>query len=227
MFITAKIANTLLKRHLKGTTPLTVEEDQQSNFFKTLETYSKQHQTLQSWKIDSNQNNIHENYQEGLRFTYNYGDAYYNEETVKLKFRDQQLSISFDYRSHAYIYQLEQFYSLLEGLKQAIDTEVGEKLKKKKIKALKYQAINGKIKTLAKAEKFDYYLQEYQTKIKLHVRLDQRILEVDIHNHKFQTVLQELQNFIRSFRSLHQSGISFRFKTVKSQRHRWVRHEEL
>lgn len=228
MLITTKTANALLKKYLTGSTPITVNEDQQAVFFKTLKTAIKQHQTLQEWKVSSNHYNYRQHKVRRLSLSYTYESTYNDSETFDLEFRDQQLFISLNYQASACVYQLEQLYVLLEHLKQEIDRHFGEQLKKRKIKELKYQAISGKIKALAKTEEFDYYLQEYKTKIKLYVRMDHKVLEVDIQNNKFQAVLQELQAFIRSFRCLHQSGISFRFKsTSSSHRYNWIRHEEL
>lgn len=223
MIITPKKANSLLEKYLTGTTPLTCKDELQDDFFERVRAEIKQHPQAQAWQESSTR--YYHKKEAFLGLYYNCGDR--DSEEINLEFKDQQLSIVLGYHVHHFVYSLDQLYPLLENLKKAIDQRFGEQLKKQKIKRLKYQAIHGKIKELAKAEEFDYHLKEYQTKIKLSILLDAKVLEVDIHNNKFQTVLQDLQAFIRSVRELHQSGISFRFKTTQSHHHGWIRHQEL
>lgn len=231
MLITANTLKKLFRSHFSQGSALKADnESQQKQLLDTIKKGIESSAELAVWKDETesySRYHYHDEKEAVLRLAYQY-DSRSRSEEVRLEFKKDLLILFVDYyRSHE-VPSIEALYALLADLKKATDEQYAKDLKKSKIKQLKHQAINAKVKALAKAEKFDYYLEEYKTKVKIMVLMNSKILEVDVPYGKFQGVLQELQEFIRSFRKLQESGIGFRFKAVQSYRsYNWVRHEEL
>ncbi|OAD23735.1 hypothetical protein THIOM_000423 [Candidatus Thiomargarita nelsonii] len=151
-----------------------------------------------------------------------------------LIFNEQnELFIETDNHLSTPVYHLEQIYTLVDKMnseskrleanylkrKQKRETE---KLKKQKIKALKHKAIIAKINEIAKEEKFEFYIMEYATKVKLVVRLaESEKMEIDIPYAQFQETLKNLRVAIQTLKDLRHSGITFKIRNLSYREPEW------
>jgi hypothetical protein len=143
---------------------------------------------------------------------------YYRDQEFCLKFNEQhELIIEEGYWRNSPVYHLDQIYTLGEKMKveyKRLEANYlkreKNKLKKQKIKELKHKAIVAKIIEFAKADKFEFSVEESATKVKLLVRLaESEILAIDIPYEQFQDTLKNLQVTIKTVRKLRDSGTPF------------------
>jgi len=155
---------------------------------------------------------------------------YYRDDSFTIKFNKQNQLIVEDFiDSYGIVYQIEQIYSFIDRVKEAHDKKKTRELKTKKINKLKQQAIIAKIKEIAKEDQFDFYIREYQRKLKLAVRIEgDKLIEVDIPYGQFQDILKDLRSLIQTLRELQKSGINFKLKTDSGDTgYGWISHDSL
>jgi hypothetical protein len=160
-------------------------------------------------------------------------DSSYRDDSFTIKFNKQnQLIVEHFFESYGIVYQIEQIYSFIDRVKEAHEQKKARELKTQKINKLKQQAIIAKIKEIAKEDQFDFYIREYQRKLKLAVRIEgdkfDKLVEVDIPYGQFQDILKDLRSFIQTLRELQKSGINFKLKTDSGDTgYGWISHESL
>jgi len=218
----------VLREHFVGDTPITKNASEQKKFISFLKSELKK---IPDISLPHHYSSYGENPKYICHFSlqdkstrYGYGG---NSFTIQFS-QDNNLIIK-HYDDTANIYQVEQIYSFLDKLKLKLEERRERRLKREKVKSLKRQAITAKIKEIAKEDEFDFYIREYDMKMKLIVRIeDAKILEVDIPYGKFQDILKNVRSIVQDIRKLQKSGITFRLKSIsKYYGHAWITHESL
>jgi len=153
---------------------------------------------------------------------------YYRSDSFTIKFSQENELLIKHYSDNTIVYQVEQIYAFIDKLKVAYGEKKALRLKKEKINSLKQQAIIAKVKEIAKEDRFDFYTREYERKLKLGIRLEGGIIEVDIPYKEFQEMLKDLRSFIHNVRELQKSGFTFKLKADSGHRgYGWITHDSL
>ncbi|MEN8218339.1 MAG: hypothetical protein ABFS56_18615 [Pseudomonadota bacterium] len=217
----------ILREHFTGETPLIKNAFEHQAFISSLQSEIEKikgiekHSFYRSFKDNEPEPNCY--------FSIRDDSCFYSYNSFTIKFNQSNELIITHNRNRANVYQIEQIYTFIDRIKQEYDNKNARKLKKEKINKLKQLAIIGNIKKIAKEDKFDFYTQEYATKLKLIVQIESgKIIEIDIPYSQFQDTLKELRSLIQSTRELQKSGLTFRLKSRTGYKHySWVTHESL
>lgn len=158
--------------------------------------------------------------------------TYYRSDELRLELdKDGQLTCAFgrwDRDLSAPVSHVGEIEKLVaDVLRRYIKRRAGE-TKRQKVRTLKSKAIVARVARLAKEEQFDFATTMDTQKLRLFVKLsDQHLIEIHIPFTRFEKVLPQLQQTIRTLRSLYDDGL--RFKMVGSMqaswRTDWVRHD--
>nr|WP_255712927.1 hypothetical protein [Rhodopirellula sp. JC740] len=171
-----------------------------------------------------------------VRFTIpdpNESRTYYRSDELRLE-RSQQGELLFVFgRLNREVTALVSDFSELESfvaevLRRYVKRRAGE-AKREKVRSMKSKAIVARVKALAKEEQFDFATSMDTQKLKLFVKLSgQHMIEIHIPFTRFEKVLPQLQQTIRTLRSLYDDGL--RFKMIgfmqADWRTEWIRHDE-
>jgi len=156
---------------------------------------------------------------------------YYSEEEFYLSFNDKNEFIIEGYRwITSPVYSIEQLYTLPDKMEREYKRveanylkRKNKSLKKQKIKELKHKAIIARINEIAKEDKFKFYIVEYQTKVKLVIRLtESERMEINIPYDKFQDRLKNLRVTIQTVRKLYDTGLTFQIQSYPEDSSEWI-----
>jgi hypothetical protein len=217
----------ILREHFVGETPVVTNISEQKALIASLKSKLKQIKN-----VDISTYHHYRDEQESdlsCSFSISEKESYrFYSSSFTLKFNQQNELILSYYNEPTFVYELEQVYSFIERLKEEYENKNARGLRRKKINQLKQHAIIAKIKEIAKEEQFDFYTQEYQRKLKLTVRIEGGIVEVDIPYKQFQDVLKELRSLLQTIKEIRKSGIHFKLKSDLNHRgYGWITHDSL
>jgi len=228
MSLNSRTVAKLLREHFIGDTPITKNLFEQKEFLSPLKDELKKIKGVDmSRHYYSKDNDPKEFYfviQEANGSGYSYqGDSF------TIKFDEQnRLIVQYYFNVYGIVYQVEQIDSFIDKIKEAHENKIARRLKTKKINKLKQQAIIAKMKEIAKEDQFDFFVHEYERKLKLGVRLEgNKLVEIDIPYGQFQDILKDLRSLIKTLTELQKSGISFRLKNDSGRGYGWISHDSL
>jgi Fe2+ or Zn2+ uptake regulation protein len=216
----------ILREHFTGKTPIIKNAFEHQAFISSLKTEIEKIKGIEKpsfYRIDKEPKPKYD-------FSIKDESCFYGYDYFTIKFNQSNGLIITHNGSHANVYQIEQIYTFIDRIKQEYDKKNARKLKTEKINKLKQLAIIGNIKKIAKEDKFDFYTEEYATKLKLIIQIESgKIMEIDIPYSEFQDTLKELRSLIQTIRELQKSGLTFRLKSTakKSKHSSWITHESL
>jgi len=159
----------------------------------------------------------------------------YRDQDFTIRFNDKnELCIDDRYRVNSPVYELEQVYTLVDKMRleyNRLDAKCLEreknKVKKEKIKGLKHQAIIAKINEIAREDQLEFYVIQYEIKVKLVVRLSKtEKMDIDIPYSKFQETLKNLRFTIQTIRELRESGILFKIHRTGYRERGWIKYTD-
>ncbi len=168
---------------------------------------------------------------ESVRLTNRYRNPYYSSKEMKLEidYSDNCFSLYFDgsglrikdWYNDVPVSDVEQLIQFLDAVKGKYEEAAGRAAKREKILGLKDKAIESRLKTLAKEQRFAYKLRKYQNKVKLIIQIDKvNGIEIDIPYNRFQEVLNGVGELIRNIIDLYEQGLKFKIKPVQHV-YRW------
>ncbi len=156
-------------------------------------------------------------------------DGYYSSNDFNFYVGEQmELTIEGSYSS-AVVSDIDEVLAFISACQERLDRKNAQKRKREKVRDFKAQAIIAQVKKLAKEEKFDFYTQTDTVKLKLYVKLSDKVsIELHIPFKRFQEVLPNLQKAILALKELSASGIKFKVRSPSSYGwHSWITHESL
>ncbi|KHD10248.1 hypothetical protein PN36_19565 [Candidatus Thiomargarita nelsonii] len=213
----------ILREHFTGETPIIKNAFEHQAFISSLQTEIEKIKGIEKRSFYDKEP------EQKYDFSIKDESCFYDYDYFTIKFNQSNELIMSHNGSRATVYQIEQIFSFIDRIKQEYDNKNARQLKKEKINKLKQLAIIGKIKKIAKEDKFDFYTREYATKLKLIVEIELgKIMEIDIPYSEFQDTLKELRSLIQTIKELQKLGLTFRFKSSSKYKHAsWITHQSL
>ena len=143
-----------------------------------------------------------------------------------------RLVISHNTNKYNFSGSFDEFLVLTKAFEKEFDQINKRKEKRNKVKKLKKSAILANIKEIAKEMEFDFYLKEFETKIKLFIKIgDCGLLDMDIPYSKFQKIIPEIKETIEKSREIDKFGfissISFSPQNKNSRYIDFIKYKEL
>jgi len=147
--------------------------------------------------------------------------SWLEDDTLSVFFKGNQLFVT-SAHVEAPLSRLDEIVEYFKNVDLKRDQQDRSKSKSKKLKHLKEQTILSKIQTLSKELDFYYRIDKYHTKLKLSVRLgENHMMEINIPYNKFQEILQELEDSIKSVMTLYNKGLRFKILGNKHDAYYW------
>ncbi len=229
MSLNFRTVTKLLREHFIGDIPITKNLFEQKEFLLSLKDDVKKIKGLDMSRYYHSEDKESEDIHFMVKEDHDSGYYSYQGDSFTLKF-DEQNRLIVEYYTNTYgvVYQVEQIYSFIDKVKEAHDKKTARRLKTKKINKLKQQAIIAKMKEIAKEDQFDFFVREYERKLKLGVRIEgNKLVEIDIPYGKFQDILKDLRSLIKTLTELQQSGINFKLRNDSGRGYGWISHDSL
>lgn len=229
MSLNRKTVTKILNELFIGQTPIVFKGDEQKEFISkikkeldTIDLVSVRPQPHYSSSKEHDRDKICSFSIDDTSLTYSYGDFF------SLKFNEKgELLLEYE-NATWFVYNIEMLWSFINKMKSEYERKKAVKTKREKINKLKQHAIVAKIKEIAKEDEFDFAVREYDNKLKLFVRAQKTVAELDIPFHKFQEILTVLRSFVGAIKELNKVGIDFKISTRASGGFlTWIKYEDL
>lgn len=121
---------------------------------------------------------------------------------------------------------LDELVTFIERCEVMLERQELQRKKRQKVRSLQSHAIVAQVKQLAQEEKFDFCYVADTVKLVLRVQLSEKEgIELQIPFTKFEAILPNLRDIIRSARDLHAQGIKFKMQNISNMYGTWFRHE--
>ncbi len=99
-------------------------------------------------------------------------------------------------------------------------------IKREKIQTLRVQALQAKVKEIAKAQQFDFLISHNSQHCQVYLRtIKNGCIEIRIPWSQYQVILPRLEAMIPQLRALHDEGL--RFTCRQLTRPNWIKHDDL
>jgi hypothetical protein len=223
----------LFREHFSGESPIQIDPGQRTTLIKE---WRAKLEKIEGVRLTNHPGDRDSRSPTWVRFTIpdpNASQTYYRSDELRLERNDQgELECvfgKFDREIAGPISDFGEVESLVaEVLRRYVKRHAGE-AKRAKVRSMKSKAIVARVKALAKEEQFDFATSMDTQKLRLFVKLSsQHMIEIHIPFTRFEKVLPQLQETIRTLRSLYDDGL--RFKMIgfmqADWRTEWIRYEE-
>lgn len=143
--------------------------------------------------------------------------------------KDQQLKVKLSYEGSQPISGINEVVALIDAFRERVAKQKAQATKRKMQQDLKVQAIIAQVRKIAKEDHFDFATEVDKVKLKLIIRLsDDDYFAILIPFNKFKEVLPKLRTAIQSLRDTYNSGVRFKTHLSGSYHHsNWVRYQDL
>lgn len=221
----------IFREHFRGETPITMPAGPEQI---ELLTELKNQLSTRTGRVSS----ISVSMQSGCCFEIISSSPYYRNQGFCVRFNERNelvISTKFYWSINSPVYQFEQIYTLIEAkmpveydrLHKLRAEQTNNVIKREKIKSLKHTAILATIHEIAKEDKFEFRIHEYENKVKLIIRLTKtQQLEIDIPYSRFQETLKNLRDTIQQIRGYYELGLTFRVRSYLRERNpQWIQYD--
>jgi hypothetical protein len=223
----------LFREHFTGNSPIQVDPRQRAALIKQ---WRARLGKIEGVRLTNHPGDRDSRSPTWVRFTIpdpNASQTYYRSDELRLECSDDGELVcafgKFDREVSSVVSDFEELEHLVaEVLRRYVKRHAGE-AKRAKVRSMKSKAIVARVKALAKEEQFDFATSMDTQKLRLFVKLSsQHMIEIHIPFTRFEKVLPQLQETIRTLRSLYADGL--RFKMIgfmqADWRTEWIRYEE-